>query len=307
MKDKSLEQLVQHLRKALHKESLPYLNELVLRTQASYLQAAVELESESRPAGGIHKPSDLQHIEQGSLLIASIKQDGTSSYVVARKSWIGDGTRIHLLNEDREEIAPNLVEYFIPVASSYGTLTRDALIVQAKEYRRQITYMQEANRLQNIELDALGYVWCTGNCNGGQFWHTEPQEITSEMISAVIGVTMRLAERGRNTSNDRLAQQLKYFNELRGRRIAYFEKHKGLEQRVKDHHLKLMAFKEAVAVPPDAAPTDVAPTEQKPSVFKSHLQHLLDYENQWYILVAVSLCAAIWWLLPIVWNALCPK
>lgn len=248
MKDKSLEQLVQHLRKALPKESLPYLDELVLRTQASYVQAAMDLEQKEMPTAGVHKPEDLQHVEQGSLLIASIKQGDKSSYVVARKSWTGDGTNIHLLGDNRENVAPDQVEHFIPVASSYGTLTRDALIVQAKEYRRKITDMQEANRLQNIELDALGYVWCTGHCTGGQFWHTEPQEITPEMISALFGVMYRLIMRGANTTGMH-KMQLAHFHNMREKRIDRYIKDSNLTDTVRMHHMKLMAFKEAVAVP----------------------------------------------------------
>lgn len=294
MKEKSLEQLVQHLRKAIPEESRPYLDELVLRTQASYVQAAIELEKTEMPTGGVHKPADLQHIKEGSLLIASIKQDNMSSYVVARKSWLGDGTRIHLLNESRDEIAPNLVEHFIPVAASYGTLTRDALIAQAKEYRRQITYMQESNREQNIELDALGYVWCTGNCTGGQFWHTEPQEVTPEMVSAVIGVAHRIAVRGTNTTNERIERQLKFFNEIRERRIKAFRGNTKLEERVRQHHLKLMDFKEATKVPEEVTP-EAEPEPQVAEVLG------------WYSPVAFStICGAIFVIYDI-WRTLCGK
>jgi hypothetical protein len=53
-----------------------------------------------------------------------------------------------------------------------------------RNLRACITGMQEQARLRNVQLDAMGWVWCTGGCKGGMYRYSENEGITltAEMV-----------------------------------------------------------------------------------------------------------------------------
>jgi hypothetical protein len=73
----------------------------------------------------------------------------------------------------------------------------DDLREQVARLRRDVGQKDRVLHEKNQLLDALGYVWCNGGCNGGLFRFTEPPEksfmkLTAAAVSAVERNTIRL-------------------------------------------------------------------------------------------------------------------
>jgi hypothetical protein len=49
-----------------------------------------------------------------------------------------------------------------------------------KERGKEIAYLNQRLAEKNRELDAMGYVWCTGGCGGGMFRNVEPERINDD-------------------------------------------------------------------------------------------------------------------------------
>ena len=60
-----------------------------------------------------------------------------------------------------------------------------------KAVRREINTCQIKLAEKNRELDALGYVWCSGGCEGGACKHN-PGKINSSIITKIVNNTERL-------------------------------------------------------------------------------------------------------------------
>jgi hypothetical protein len=52
------------------------------------------------------------------------------------------------------------------------------------EMRRQVETAQNNNRLRNLELDALHYVWCDGGCRYGVHRFGEHPPLTADIVAA---------------------------------------------------------------------------------------------------------------------------
>lgn len=62
---------------------------------------------------------------------------------------------------------------------------------RAERLEAELKRQQANNRQRNIELDAVGYVWCSGGCATGTRRFTEG-EITAEHVAAAMRNTERM-------------------------------------------------------------------------------------------------------------------
>lgn len=67
------------------------------------------------------------------------------------------------------------------------------LRLKAKEHRKVIRHMQLQAERRNKEIDALGYVWCDGGCDGGMNrYNKDAPDITLETMITVQRNTDRM-------------------------------------------------------------------------------------------------------------------
>jgi hypothetical protein len=241
LKEKTLEQLAQKLRKLLPREYHTWVKELVSRAHVAYVQALdSELASnevlcaDDKTAFGFRSKkngwfplSEITSIgpervllffpynKENTLECFSPKYERTDipagsvfycpqgGYeILACNKYSGFYMRAwdHTLTK---EIAIPLdvsgATHFKAFAGTASHVTRDGVIESNRRLRAQVQQFKEALEAKNTELDALGYVWCTGGCAGGQHRYTEPKEITSDMIARLVGVVLRIYARGANT------------------------------------------------------------------------------------------------------------
>ena len=64
-------------------------------------------------------------------------------------------------------------------------------IAKIKRLQREIAIKDRALHQKNVALDAMGWVWCDGGCEGGTARYT-PTEITEEMVLQAERNTQRL-------------------------------------------------------------------------------------------------------------------
>lgn len=227
----TLEMLCNHLRKITKsKKDNEYLEELIRRVETAYIKTldveVTPLVSSTMPFGW--KPiKELQHVKPYSMALLFFPYEGSHEFdfathvnpaiplnfcnyettggysVVATKTWGGkwyaggDGRKF---TEDATlELDVSKATRFALFANSYSNMTRESVILSNRSLGQQVKMLQEILERKNMELDALGFVWCTGNCQGGQFFRAEPQEITVEMLDNVASVATRLLCRGANS------------------------------------------------------------------------------------------------------------
>jgi len=65
------------------------------------------------------------------------------------------------------------------------------LVQKNKRLKEQITNLQATLKQRNLELDAIGRVWCDGGCHGGVFRFSD-QNLTEEMVRIAERNTKRL-------------------------------------------------------------------------------------------------------------------
>lgn len=56
---------------------------------------------------------------------------------------------------------------------------------QLEVLRRQIRFQGEGNARRNVQLDALGIVWCSGGCPHGMHRYHPDRPITAAMVAAL--------------------------------------------------------------------------------------------------------------------------
>lgn len=251
MHEKTLEQLVQKLRKALTDETMPWLDELVRRVDDSYIRVLDSTqeklttpEDENDPTlfgwvgrqSGWSPISEIVSIEQERVLLffpynknnpyesyqasyertdlpaGSIYYQAQYGYEVlacrAYDSWVVRAGQHMSTRELSIPLDISGATHFKPFAGTLSHVTREGVLRSNRRLRQQVQELKEVLERKSTELDALGYVWCSGPCAGGQHRYTEPQEITPDMISRIIGMAVRLYQRGANTSkiNERVGR-----------------------------------------------------------------------------------------------------
>lgn len=71
---------------------------------------------------------------------------------------------------------------------------------QSRKHKREIRTMQECLERKNLELDIAHFVWCDGNCKGGQHRFCDPKiPLTKSDVEGAIRQTDRLVTRWNNT------------------------------------------------------------------------------------------------------------
>jgi len=65
---------------------------------------------------------------------------------------------------------------------------------QVKRLKDEITMLNKCLRDKNLALDAIGYVWCSGGCEGGvlRYQDADTCQLTGEQVSMVERNTIRL-------------------------------------------------------------------------------------------------------------------
>lgn len=115
---------------------------------------------------------------------------------------------------------------FMLFAHNNTAITNEGVLASNRRLRERVTEMQRVLEGKAIELDALANVWCTGNCEGGQFRFTEPVEINDAMLGAIMVHVQRLIGRGTNTH--KLQERLERYRQTVTRK----------EQRIRDRALE---------------------------------------------------------------------
>lgn len=80
--------------------------------------------------------------------------------------------------------------------SPVDTLTREGFASRIRKQASQINDLQNTLEIKNRELDALGYVWCTGNCGGGQYRWNRGKQMHEATLRAGILSMSRMVSRG---------------------------------------------------------------------------------------------------------------
>lgn len=254
--EKTLEQLVQKLRKVLPDETLPWLEELVRRVDDSYIRVLDSTqeklttpEDEGDPTlfgwvgrqSGWSPISEIVSIEQERVLLffpydknnpyesyqaayertdlpaGSIYYQAQYGYEVlacrAYDSWVVRASQHMSTRELSIPLDISDATHFKPFAGTLSHVTREGVLRSNRRLRAQVQQLKETLEAKNTELDALGYVWCTGSCAGGQHRYTEPKEITPSMLSRIVAMAMRLYERGPNSS--KIEERVRYWQTQR--------------------------------------------------------------------------------------------
>jgi hypothetical protein len=227
----TLEMLCNHLRKiAKSEKDRDYLEELIRRVETAYVKT-LDVEVTPPVSSGLPygwKPiNDIQHVKPYSTVLLFFPYEGSREFdfatqvkpdiplnfcsyettggysVVATKTWNGKweagGDGRSFTDAVTLELDVSKATRFALFANSYSNMIRESIILSNRGLGQQVKMLQEILERKNMELDALGFVWCTGNCQGGQFFHAEPQEITVEMLDNVANVATRLLCRGANS------------------------------------------------------------------------------------------------------------
>jgi len=64
---------------------------------------------------------------------------------------------------------------------------------QVATLKHELKYANANNRLRNLEMDALHYVWCNGGCPGGVHrWQED--SVTEEIVNLAVRNTDRLVQ-----------------------------------------------------------------------------------------------------------------
>lgn len=66
----------------------------------------------------------------------------------------------------------------------------NALRLRVSRLKRQLSDSQQALRRKNLELDALGRVWCSGGCRTGMYEHS-PDDVTAEQVRFLVNNALR--------------------------------------------------------------------------------------------------------------------
>ena len=253
----TLEQLTKHLRKVVTKPyDVKYLEELIKRVETSYLETLdkTQVSVSSNVPWGWHEIKELQHVREGSTVLfyfpygtvddwtcfdyekhgkkelplnfcRYVSQGGYE--VLGYKHYDGKfyaGANRHMITEQLTiELDVTKAQRFALFGSSYSNLLRESVLLDNRRLRDEVEKLKAIAERKNLELDALGLVWCTGKCQGGQFAFTEPQEITEEMLHMVALVALRLITRGSNTN--KLPEKMKHYIDGLERYAKRFERH----------------------------------------------------------------------------------
>jgi hypothetical protein len=225
-------------------EERSYLEEFANRISISYIHAAEEKAKEAEVNCvtdfhneawvGWYKPSVLEHIKGNQLVVlyfpydenerwasfdkdkhkieydrlASLRGKHGGYYVLAQKQYSGyvAGWFYH---DEMIEIDITKCTRFTVFAEAYCNFTKEGLVMHNRRLSAEIAKLNKTLHEKNLDLDALGMVWCTGNCKGGQFRYTEPKEITPEFLKHAELVVSRLKARG-TTLKHELDKELKW-------------------------------------------------------------------------------------------------
>lgn len=146
---------------------------------------------------------------------------------------------------------------FMLFAYNNTSITNEGVLASNRKLRERVTDMQRVLEAKAIELDALAAVWCTGNCEGGQFRFTEPVEINDAMLGAIMVHVQRLIGRGPNTG--KLQERIERFRQTVTRKEKHIRDH-ALEPFVKAAKERINEVRLDTMIVPDVQPiTHCAP------------------------------------------------
>jgi len=87
---------------------------------------------------------------------------------------------------------------------------------KCKELGQEILCKNEFLHQKNLELDALGYVWCDGGCEGGTFRYHDDMELTENQVEIVERNTIRLRQWFENRRCRRAQEEKKPMEKCEG-------------------------------------------------------------------------------------------
>lgn len=74
--------------------------------------------------------------------------------------------------------------------------------------RTELARLHAHNRVRNLELDGLHYVWCSGSCERGIHRFGEHPPLTKEMVELAIQNVERMAQRVSGTEYKKMMSKL---------------------------------------------------------------------------------------------------
>lgn len=173
---------------------------------------------------------------------------GRILYVLAKRSydnkWIAFNH--HLLESD-VEVDVSKARCFTTFASEPSHVTKTGIYASNKRLREQVAGMQEKLEHNNVMLDALGLVYCTGHCEGGQFRHTSPKPLDVKTVLMLFGYASRLLRRTLDRSG--YIDRSKYTHSNTSRLVT---KH-NLQEYVANAHACMDALADQAQTIPDKA------------------------------------------------------
>lgn len=120
---------------------------------------------------------------------------GRIFYVLAMRSvntWIVFN---HHLTENDIIVDVSKARCFTTFASEPSHVTKTGMYASNRRLREQVSSMKEKLEHNNVMLDALGLVYCTGHCAGGQFRHTSHEPLDVKTVVMLFGYASRLLRR----------------------------------------------------------------------------------------------------------------
>jgi hypothetical protein len=112
-------------------------------------------------------------------------------------SWVA--FNYHLV-EDDVVVDVSKAHCFTTFASEPSHVTKTGIYSSNKRLREQVARMQESLEYKNVMLDALGVVYCTGPCGGGQFRYINHEPLAVKTVVMLFGYASRLLRRTLNRS-----------------------------------------------------------------------------------------------------------
>lgn len=121
---------------------------------------------------------------------------GRVFYVLAKRSYDNNWVAFnyHLVEGD-VVVDVSKARCFTTFASEPSHVTKTGIYSSNKRLREQVARMQEAFEYKNVMLDALGLVYCTGPCGGGQFRYIHHEPLDVKTVVMLFGYASRLLRR----------------------------------------------------------------------------------------------------------------
>lgn len=120
---------------------------------------------------------------------------GRIFYVLAMRSvntWIAFN---HHLTENDIIVDVSKARCFTTFASEPSHVTKTGMYASNRRLREQVSSMKEKLEHNNVMLDALGLVYCTGHCGGGQFRYIHHDPLDVKTVVMLFGYASRLLRR----------------------------------------------------------------------------------------------------------------